>query len=165
MTAQTTPSPVPPAPAPTPAPSPLFHHIALTCKDPIAVEHFYTRYFGFRRARVAPLDGGKQIVFIRSGGMYLELFASDDPAPVPAGTADGPHHPGVRHLAFKVDNLEATLALMGDDLKRRITLGPLDFSGFIPGWRTCWLSDPEGNIVEISQGFLDQDNPPALSAE
>ncbi len=33
-------------------PDPSLHHISLTCDDPIAVERFYTRHFGFRRARV-----------------------------------------------------------------------------------------------------------------
>ena len=37
-----------------------------------------------------------------------------------------------------------------------------DFSDFIPGWRTVWLADPEGNIVEVSQGYTDQENPPPL---
>jgi choline dehydrogenase len=147
------------------APSPAFNHVALTCKDPIAIERFYTRFFGFRRARVAPLGGGQQIVFIRNGGIYLELFLADAPVPMPAGKADGPHTPGVRHIAFKVDDLDATLAAMGDEIKNRITLGPLDFKDFIPGWRTVWLADPEGNIVEISQGFVDQDNPPPLPPE
>jgi glyoxylase I family protein len=31
-----------------------------------------------------------------------------------------------------------------------------------PGWRTVWLADPDGNIVEISQGYTDQDNPPQM---
>ena len=145
-----------------PAPSPVFNHVAMTCRDPIALERFYTRHFGFRRARVAPIGGGKQIVFLRNGGIYLELFSADESSPTPAGIADGPHHPGIRHIAFKVDDLEATLAQMGDDIRKRLTLGPLDFKDFIPGWRTAWLADPEGNIVEISQGFVDQDDPPPL---
>jgi glyoxylase I family protein len=37
-----------------------------------------------------------------------------------------------------------------------ISLGPFDFDAFIPGWRTVWVADPEGNIVEISQGFVDE---------
>jgi glyoxylase I family protein len=36
-----------------------------------------------------------------------------------------------------------------------VTLGPLDFDGFIKGWRTVWVSDPDGTIVEISQGHKD----------
>jgi len=145
-----------------PAPAPVFNHVALTCKDPLALERFYTKYFGFRRARVAPIGDGKQIVFIRNSGIYLELFPADEWTPLPEGKADGPHHPGVRHFAFKVDDLDATLAAMGEEIKARLTLGPLDFKDFIPGWRTAWLADPEGNVVELSQGFVDQDNPPSL---
>jgi glyoxylase I family protein len=53
-----------------------------------------------------------------------------------------------------VDDVDAKLAEMGEAAK--LTLGPVDFSDFIPGWRTAWLADPEGNIVEISQGYMDQ---------
>jgi len=47
-----------------------FHHISLTCQDPIAVERFYTKHFGFMRARVVPL-GDRQIVFLRGAGIRL----------------------------------------------------------------------------------------------
>ena len=30
------------------------------------------------------------------------------------------------------------------------------------GWRTVWIADPEGNTVEISQGFIDEDRPPPM---
>ena len=136
-----------------------FSHVAITCKDPIAVERFYTKYFGFKRARVIPL-GDTQIVFIRAGDVCLELFAAEGERPAPAAGDDGPHYPGLRHLAFQVDNVDAKLAEMGDAV--RITQGPMDFDDFIPGWRTVWVADPEGNIVEISQGYVDQDNPPPL---
>ncbi|MDI9547412.1 MAG: VOC family protein, partial [Chloroflexota bacterium] len=53
-----------------------------------------------------------------------------------------------------VDSVDAKLAEMGDDAV--VTLGPLDFDDFIPGWRTVWVADPDGNIIEISQGFADQ---------
>jgi glyoxylase I family protein len=53
-----------------------------------------------------------------------------------------------------VDNVDAKLAEMGDDA--RITLGPISFDEFIQGWRTVWVADPDGNIVEISQGYVDQ---------
>ena len=52
-------------------------------------------------------------------------------------------------------NVDEKIAEMGDDAV--ITLGPLDFDDVIPGWRTVWIKDPEGNIVEITQGFKDQD--------
>ncbi|HLK57395.1 MAG TPA: VOC family protein [Chthonomonadaceae bacterium] len=137
-----------------------FSHVAINCKDPLAVERFYTKYFGFTRARVIPL-GEQQIVFIKCGTVYLEIFRAEGEAPSPVSTGDGPHYtPSWRHIAFQVDSVDAKLQEMGQDAK--ITLGPLDFDAFIPGWRTVWVADPEGNIVEISQGYVDQENPPAL---
>ena len=134
-----------------------FSHVALACQDPIAIERFYTQHLGFKRARVIPL-GNEQIVFIKLGDVYLELFQAKGVSPAPPADKDGPTYPGWRHLSFKVDNVDAKLAEMGGDAK--ITLGPLDFDAFIPGWRTAWLADPEGNIIEISQGYVDQENPP-----
>ena len=42
-----------------------FAHLGLNCKDPLALERFYTKYFGFKRVRVIPIEDG-QIVFINS---------------------------------------------------------------------------------------------------
>ncbi len=132
----------------------VFSHMALNCRDMAVIEQFYTKYFGFKRARAIPLGEGQQIVFIKCGTMYLELFQSEGDSPTAAPEADGYHFPGWRHLAFQVDNVDAKLTELGEAAK--VTLGPLDFDAFIPGWRTVWVSDPEGNIVEISQGFTDQ---------
>lgn len=131
-----------------------FSHVALSCQDPLAVERFYTKHFGFKRARVI----GTDVVFIKSETTYLELFHAEGEAPSPPAGADGPHYQGWRHIAFQVDDVDAKLAAMGDDA--RITLGPLSFDAVIPGWRTVWVADPEGNVVEISQGYVDQENPP-----
>lgn len=131
-----------------------FHHVAISCRDPFATERYYVEHFGFSRARVIPL-GDAQIVFLRSGNVYLELFAAEGDPPAPPASADGPHHAGWRHIAFKVESVDAKLAELGDDAV--ITLGPLDFDDFIPGWRTVWVADPDGNIVEISQGYADQE--------
>jgi len=137
-----------------------FSHVALSCADPLVTERFYTKHFGFTRARVIPLDTF-QIVFIKSGDVYLELFPAEGTSPAPVPSGDGPHYAGVRHLAFQVDDVAAKLAEMGTEAV--VTLGPLDFSGFIPNWQTVWVADPDGNIVEISQGYVDQENPPPAS--
>lgn len=138
-----------------------FSHVALNCLDPIALERYYSQYFGFRRARVIPLGENNLLVFLkRDDGTYLEIFTTGDKRPTAMPEKDGDAWQGIRHIAFQVDDIDATLAAMGDAAK--ITLGPLDFGAFIPGWRTVWIADPEGNIVEISQGFVDEANPPAL---
>ena len=134
-----------------------FAHVGLTCNDPTEVETFYTKHFGFRRERVVPL-GDNQIVFVRSGSLVLEIFKATAERPVPQADKDGPAYAGWRHIAFQVDDLGAKLAAMGDDA--RVTLGPLDFNDFIPGWKTAWVADPEGNIIEITQGYVGQDPPP-----
>jgi glyoxylase I family protein len=100
------------------------------------------------------------VVVIGNGGVALELFPAEGDAPPPRGENDGPTFPGVRHLAFLVDDLDAKLAEMGDDA--RITLGPLDMGGFIEGMRVAWITDPEGNIVELNQGYEDETAPPPL---
>lgn len=134
----------------------IFSHIALSCIDPAKTEQFYSEHFGFRRARVIPLGGDNEIVFLKNDQpVYLELFRADAENPgVPAAVADGPHYAGVRHIAFQVTDIDATIQAMGSAAE--ITLGPLDFSDFIPGWKTVWLKDPDGTIVEISQGYTDQ---------
>jgi glyoxylase I family protein len=134
-------------------------HVAVSCKNILVSERFYTRYFGFRRARVISL-GEEQIIFIKSGNTYLELFQSKGESPLPPFQNDGPTYPGLRHIAFQVENLDQKLAEMGADA--HITLGPLNFDDFIPGWSSVWLADPDGNIVEVSQGYVDQLDPPQL---
>jgi glyoxylase I family protein len=141
-------------------PSYTFSHIGLSCKDPIVLEKFYSKHFGFRRARVyAPGPG--QVVVIKSDSLSLELFPAAQERPSSRIMGAGPEYPGVRHIAFLVDNLDAKLAEMGGDAK--VTLGPLDMGEFIPGMRVAWLSDPEGNIVELNQGYVDEASPPALA--
>lgn len=139
-----------------------FAHVALNCLDIAATERFYTKHFGFCRARVIDL-GEDQIVFLKSGSMYLELFRASAKSPSGQAENDGPAWPGVRHLAFQVEDVDAKLAEMGADA--RLSLGPLKFDDFIPGWKTAWVRDPDGVIVEISQGFVDQVDVPALEME
>ena len=131
----------------------IFSHVGLTCKDPESIETFYSTYFGFKRVRVyAPGPG--QVVMIRSGAVYLELFKATEESPLPQSKGAGPDYPGWRHICFMVDDLDAKLKELGEDAK--VTLGPLDMGSFIPGMKVCWVADPEGNIVELNQGYVDE---------
>ena len=84
---------------------------------------------------------------------YLELFKSDSDSPCPDPINDGHTFPGFRHLAFKVNNVDEKLKSISNP---EITLGPVDFDAWIVGWRTVWIKDPDGRIIEISQGFTDE---------
>ena len=133
----------------------IVSQLAITCADQSLTEAWYTKNFGFRRARVAKLPDGKEIIFLKmaDSAFYLELFAADGPSPLPQATNDGHTFPGFRHLAFKVDDVDKKLMEIDSP---EISLGPLDFDGYIPGWRTVWIVDPDGRIIEISQGFQDE---------
>ena len=134
----------------------IISQIALTCSSQAKTEDWYTKYFSFRRARVAKLPDGKEIIFLKmaDSAFYLELFAAESTSPLPVAENDGYTFPTFRHLAFKVENVDAKLKEIGDDAY--ITLGPLNFDDYIPGWRTVWIRDPDGRIIEISQGFKDE---------
>ena len=56
---------------------------ALKCADPIAIERWYTKHFGFERKRVY-LPGPDQVVVIGNGGVALELFPAKGDAPAAA---------------------------------------------------------------------------------
>jgi glyoxylase I family protein len=133
----------------------IISQLAINCKDQSVTEAWYVENFGFRRARSVTLPDGREIIFIKmaDSAFYLELFAAAGESSVPEATMDGPTTAGYRHLAFKVDNVDAKLASMSNV---DITLGPLSFDDYIPGWRTVWIRDPDGRIIEISEGFTDE---------
>ena len=134
------------------------------------VEGFVWEHYGPRVARyferisptynVVKVDLFKYLLIYQAGGVYLELFHSNAQRPAPKVEADGPGYSGFRPFAFRVDDLDAVLGQLGSDA--HITLGPLDMSEFIPGMRAVWVADPEGNIVELNQGYVDEENPPPL---
>jgi glyoxylase I family protein len=134
--------------------TPVYAHMGLTCKDMAATEAFYCKHFGFRRARAVPL-GNDQIVFLKAGDVYLELFKAKGESPEPQCTHDGPGYAGFRHIAFMVEDVDAALKSIGNAAE--MTLGPLAFDDFIPGWKAVWIKDPDGRIIEISQGYKDEE--------
>tara|TARA_A100001011_G_scaffold132422_1_gene139543 strand:- start:1611 stop:2021 length:411 start_codon:yes stop_codon:yes gene_type:complete len=133
----------------------IVSQLAITCKDQSVTEDWYVKNFGFKRARVAKLPDGNEIIFIKmaDSSFYLELFKSDSDSPCPDSINDGHTFPGFRHLAFKVNNVDEKLKSISNP---EITLGPVDFDAWIVGWRTAWIKDPDGRIIEISQGFTDE---------
>lgn len=83
------------------------HHIALICSDYPRSKRFYTEVLGlrviaetYREAR----DSWK--LDLALGDVQLELFSFPGAPPRPSY----PEAQGLRHLAFAVDDLEATMA-------------------------------------------------------
>jgi glyoxylase I family protein len=131
---------------------PRLAHLALNCTDLATTTAFYATWFGFHPTRTFTLPD-TTVVFLTNGAVHLELFHTPG-RPPPTAPDDGPHTPGhVRHLAFQVDDLDDFLTRA--DGKIPITLGPLAFDEFIPGWRSAWLQAPDNITIEVTQGYRD----------
>lgn len=130
------------------------HHIAFHCRDRLALERFYTKHLGFQRARVFNAGTENEFVMLRLGACCIEFFASAHPE---AETADPAV--GVKHLAYETGDLDAVLASMKAD---GVEPGPIMEDVGVEGMRICFLQDPEGNTIELMEGWKDQENPPPL---
>lgn len=132
---------------------PTFAHIGLNCIEPEKIEKFYEKHFGFTRKHIFRKDSGEQIIMIGSGNVYLELFSTFEVSVRRKTETTGPESRGWRHICFSVDNLEEKLLQMGEDVK--ITEGPVNLDGFVLGMKACWIEDPEGNVIELCEGYRD----------
>jgi glyoxylase I family protein len=126
-------------------------HIGINCRDVKAQEALYTKHFGFRHCCTFRADTPDEFIMLRLGSMCLELFsASADDKELKGGSQPI----GFKHLAFEVDDIEATVAgLEADGIK---TEGIKDCSHAMEGLRNCFFDDPDGNRIELLQGYRDQ---------
>ncbi len=127
---------------------PAVQHIALNCQDRLATENFYTRHFGFRRARVFNRGADNEFALLRLGSTCLELFTAGQSA------TGGEQTVGFKHLAFEVDDIDAAVAAL-----RRDGIVPesvIDCARHLPGMRVCFFNDPDGNRLELMEGYRDE---------
>ena len=99
--------------------------------------------------RIVGLEGVRsELVFLQTpdGHGRLELTKFHSP-PTEGGTQNAPANaPGIRHLTFAVEDLEAVLARLrtrGTEL-----VGELERYG---GYLLCYVRGPEGIIVELAE--------------
>lgn len=136
-----------------------FAHPGLVVPDLDQARRFYESMFGFRYFcdegwAANPLadraiglnDSVCRGCTLAGHNCYLELFEYHSPAQSgPSPAALGPHEPGIRHLAFFVDDCRT-------EYRRLLQLGgevlgePVDIGG---GVYTAYCRDPFGNIIEL----------------
>jgi glyoxylase I family protein len=127
------------------------HHVAFHCRDRLAQERFYSEQFGFRRARVLNRGLPNEFVMLRLGSLCLEFFSTP---PEAREESAGEQPVGFMHLAFEVPKLEPTIERL-----RSANIQPdpiIDCSDTVPGLRICFFRDPEGNIIELMEGWRDE---------
>ena len=100
--------------------------------------------------RIVGLDGVRsELRFMKTpdGHSQLELVKFHSP-PIPDGDPDAPANaPGLRHLTFAVDDVDAAVArlqALGAELVGEVV-------SYGDAYRLCYIRGPEGIIVELAE--------------
>ena len=84
------------------------HHIAIIGTEYIKTKEFYVDKLGFEVISEHNRPEKNDIIInVKQGNLVLEIFIKED-APL-RPKMPSPEHSGLRHLAFKVDDVEAVL--------------------------------------------------------
>jgi glyoxylase I family protein len=129
-----------------------FNHIAINCRNLAAQEAFYTKHFGFKRSRTFHAGQPNEFFMLKLGSIRLEMFPTD---PAKIADAKGGEQPiGFKHLAFNVPKLEPVIEGLKAD---GITPDPIiELPQLLAGFRIVFFRDPEGNILELMEGYQDE---------
>lgn len=121
------------------------HHAAIICSDYARSKHFYSEVLGLRIVAEAFREARNsyKLDLALADGTQLELFSFPNPPPRPSH----PEACGLRHLAFEVKDVEATvLALQA----RGVVVEPIRVDEFT-GRRFTFFADPDGLPLELYQ--------------
>lgn len=120
-----------------------FHHVAIICSDYEKSKHFYVNILGFeviqetfrteRRSYKLDLKVGENDA--------IELFSFPDPPVRPSR----PESCGLRHLAFAVSDLDATVA---DLQSHSVEVEPVRWDD-LTGKRFTFFRDPDNLPLEV----------------
>ena len=121
-------------------------HVAFRVNDLEASLAFYAK-LGFPEfLRLTQTDGRTWIAYLKiTDQLYLELFPGGD-----GGRAVGPEHTGVHHLCLTTDDIEKTAAHL-DAVGIPATHALVPSKRGVDGNRGMWVTDPDGNRIEIME--------------
>jgi glyoxylase I family protein len=93
-----------------------------------------------------------EFIMLRLGQVRLELFPTDSAKTM--YEKGGEQVIGFKHLCFDVPNFYLIIEALRAD---RIAPAPIiDVDRLIPGCRVVFYRDPEGNIIELIEGYRDE---------
>ncbi|HEL2110416.1 TPA: VOC family protein [Streptococcus suis] len=122
------------------------HHIAIIGNNYERTREFYVEKLGFEQLDEHIRPEKKDILFnVKKGNMVLEIFIKPDAPIRPA--MPNPEHTGLRHLAFKVADVEACLKEFDRLAIRHESIRTDDFDGK----KMAFFFDPDGLPLEIHE--------------
>ncbi|GBQ15527.1 SMU1112c/YaeR family gloxylase I-like metalloprotein [Swaminathania salitolerans] len=121
------------------------HHVAIIASDYQKSRSFYTEMLGLRIIReVWRAQRQSWKCDIAVGNTQIELFSF----PTPPSRPSHPEAAGLRHLAFTVDDIQATVDHLAANA---ITCEPIRTDPYT-GKLYTFFSDPDGLPLELYQG-------------
>jgi glyoxylase I family protein len=119
------------------------HHIAIICSDYERSKRFYTDVLGFQiQQEVYRKERDSWKGDLSLHGTYLiELFSF----PAPPARVSRPEAAGLRHLAFRVDNLDQAVQALQ---QKGVATEPVRVDEYT-GRRFTFFSDPDGLPMEL----------------
>ncbi len=121
------------------------HHIAIIVSSYEKAKEFYVDKLGFTvlRDNLRPERGDRKLDLRVSDAVELEIFV--EPASPPRVTR--PEARGLRHLAFRVKDVEAAVRELRE---KGIECEPIRTDEFTGG-RMTFFSDPDGLPIELHE--------------
>lgn len=120
------------------------HHVAIICSDYEKAMDFYVNKLGFSLIREAYRpQQGDILIMLQSGETVLELFIW----PHAPQRVNYPEALGLRHLAFRVDDMDEAVAW----LRSRGIEPELVREDKINGGRFTFFHDPDGLPLELHE--------------
>ena len=122
------------------------HHIAIIGTNYQKTREFYVDKLGFKVISEYNRKNKNNIIInVQQGNLVLEIFIKEDTPPRPK--IPNPEHSGLRHLAFKVNDVEAVLEKF-DELD--IVHEELRYDDF-DNRKMAFFFDPDGLPLEIHE--------------
>lgn len=122
------------------------HHVAIIGRDYEKTREFYVDKLGFEQLDEHIRPEKKDILFkVQKGNLILEIFIKPD-APL-RPVMPSPEHTGLRHLAFKVEDVNDCLKTFEQLEIRHESLRTDD----IDGKKMAFFFDPDGLPLEIHE--------------
>jgi glyoxylase I family protein len=119
------------------------HHVAIICSNYQRSRAFYSETLGLSIVREVYREARQswKCDLAVSDGVQIELFSFPEPPPRPSR----PEAQGLRHLAFVVDDIDASIATL---LQRGVTCEPVRVDEYT-GRRFTFFADPDDLPIEF----------------
>ena len=151
----------------------IIDHVTIVVSDLDRSIEFYVELLGFRFDARSSLEGDwinsimnlenvkAEVAFVTSpeGGARIELLRFERPKGKPHIPNSFPHTPGLRHIAFKIKNMEDVISRL-EDAGVSILSPPIRVPHEVVKLTTankalCYFHDPDGILVELAEYHTD----------